>query len=118
MFNKKTNWTLNDWKNSDGRYIMLDCPIDYSTTEFVDDYDMSDEEKRLHPEYTTIGGYLKKVEVKADRQQWWDNLRQRDKDAVMYLPNFNAKVFKDCTGITVQVLTNDTWYGIVRPCHI
>lgn len=64
---------------------------------------IKDEEKSNHPEYTTIGGYLKiNAVTKEDKQKWWDNLSDEDKQAVYDLPNFDADRFEECTGIKVN----------------
>ena len=102
LFNKPTEWTIEDWWNSDARDIMRDCPTEYTDTKWVYSSDMTDEEKKSHPEHTTTGGYLKEVKQKADRQKWWDNLSDRKKRIVMSLPNFDAEVFYECTGIRVE----------------
>ena len=102
LFNKPTEWTIEDWWNSDARDIMRDCPTKYTDTKWVYSSDMTDEEKKSHPEHTTTGGYLKEVKQKADRQKWWDDLSDWKKWIVMNLPNFNANIFYECTGIRVE----------------
>jgi hypothetical protein len=78
--------------------IMSHCPVTHSN--FINKHDMSDEEKEDHPEYKTLGGYTKIVTVTAeDRQKWWDNLSDDDKQVVMSLPNFDKEKFKKCTEI-------------------
>ena len=101
MFNKPSDWTFNDWSNSGSRWYLLDMPTEYTDTEFVADYEMTDEEKKAHPEYVTIGGYLKTVHREADVQTWWNTLATYKKDAIKSLPNFDAEIFKEITGITV-----------------
>ena len=101
MFNKPSNWTYSDWANSDARWYLLDIPTDYTDTEFISDYKMTNEEKTAHPEYVTIGGYLKTVHHEADVQGWWDDLGDRKKETIKALPNFDAEIFKEITGITV-----------------
>ena len=102
MFNKPTNWTLNDWGNSNARRIMSNCPTENIDFEWITSSKMTTEEKTLHPEYTTTGGYLKKIKCKLNRQKWWDELSDDDKTEVMSLPNFDADVFYECTGIQVK----------------
>ena len=102
LFNKPTKWTIDDWWNSYARDIMLDCPTEYTDTTWVYSSDMTDEEKKSHPEYTTTGGYLKEVKHEADRQKWWDDLSDRRKQIVMSLPNFDTDIFFECTGIRVE----------------
>ena len=101
IFDKESNWTLEDWYESRAYTIMRNCP--HSVTYFRDEFNMSNEEKAEHPEYTTIGGYLKKaIATKEDKQKWWDNLPEEDKQAVYDLPNFDADKFEKCTGIKVN----------------
>lgn len=69
---------------------------------WIDENNMTDEEKRLHPEYSTTGGFLKYIKEESKRQEWWNNLSDEDKDAVMSLPNFDEKIFREITGIDVE----------------
>ena len=78
----------------------MNCPTDI--TEWVRDDDMTDEEKKQHPEYSVTGGFLKNVEVEGERQEWWDGLTRENKDIVMSLPNFDKDIFKEITGIDVN----------------
>ncbi len=91
---------MNDWRSSRAKKVMSGCPYSYS--DFISKLDMTDEEKERHPEYKTIGGYIKTVTItKADRQEWWNHLTEKDKQAVKELPNFDADKFNMCTGITI-----------------
>jgi len=100
LFNKPSDWTYQDWLNSDARYILIDCPSNVLSWIWEDD--MTDEEKEQHPEYSVTGGFLKHIEKETGRQMWWDGLSDRKKDIVMQLPNFNKDIFKEITGITVE----------------
>ena len=71
-------------------------------TDWVRDDDMTDEEKKQHPEYSVTGGFLKNIEVEGERQEWWDSLTKERKDSVMSLPNFDKNIFKEITGIDVN----------------
>lgn len=102
MFNKPTDWTIEDWWSSKARDVMQNCPIDYTDTAWVYSDQMTNEERAAHPDHETTGGYLKIVKHKADRQTWWDELSADDKQEVMSLPNFDADVFCECTGIRVK----------------
>ena len=102
MFNKATDWTYNDWYYSNAYNVMANCP--YTTTKFIETSEMSDEEKERHPEHKTIGGYLKTIIIKQeDKQKWWDGLSDTYKQTVYDLPNFDADVFEQCTGIKVVI---------------
>ena len=100
LFNKPSDWTYQDWLNSDARYILMNCPS--NVLAWVWDDDMTDEEKEQHPEYSVTGGFLKHIEKETGRQMWWDGLSDRQKDIVMQLPNFDKDIFKEITGITVE----------------
>ena len=97
LFNKLSNWSLKDWWNSDAYEIMLNCPIDHIVWKSW--AYMNDEETKKHPEAEVTGGYLAKEE--ANMQKWWNELSESDKNTVMSLPNFDADIFKKCTGIEV-----------------
>lgn len=64
--------------------------------------DMTEEEKTEHPEYKTTGGYLKAVDFKTACNMMWEKLSDEDKQAVTELPNFDAEVFEETTGIDVS----------------
>ena len=101
LFDKESNWTMQDWLNSNARYILSRCPV--NTTKFVSKDEMSEEEKQEHSEYRTIGGYLKTITVsKADKQAWWNNLKKEERQEVLNLPNFDKDIFFKCTGIEVE----------------
>ena len=101
LFNKPSDWTYRDWLNSDARYLLNQIP--QKRLKWVDFNDMTEEEKRLHPDCKMTGDYLKKIDAKASIQYWWDNLSDDQKACVMNLPNFDADIFYECTGIIVEV---------------
>jgi len=32
---------------------------------------------------------------------WWDSLNDEDRDEIKALPNFDAEIFRECTGIRI-----------------
>ena len=100
LFNKESQWTLDDWNASEASRILSGFPK--QMVEWVHDIYMTEEEKALHPTYKTTGGYLKELDVYESRQAYWDSLTEVEKDAVKSLPNFDAEIFKECTGIDVS----------------
>ena len=100
LFNKPSDWTYQDWLNSDARSILMDCPSNILA--WVRDDDMTDKEKKEHPEYSVTGGFLKNIEREGERQEWWDGLTKERKNIVMSLPNFDKNIFKEITGITIE----------------
>lgn len=98
MFDKESPWTYSDWYYSHARSIMASCPHIYS--DYISEYEMTDEEKEKHPEYKTTGGYVKVYTLtKEEKQKWWDDLSEEDKNEVKALPNFDEKKFCECVGI-------------------
>ena len=100
IFNKLSDWTYQDWLNSDARCLLMNCPS--NTLSWIWKDDMTDEEKKGHPEYTVTGGFLKHVKKETERQIWWDKLSTDKKDAILNIPNFDKKIFKEITGITIK----------------
>ena len=100
MFDKESNWTMQEWLNSNARYILNKCPV--NTIKFVLRDEMSEEERQKHPEHETIGGYLKIVTVsRTDKQAWWNDLKKEERQEVLNLPNFDKNIFFECIGIEV-----------------
>lgn len=101
LFNKPSDWTYHDWLNSDARCILNHMP--QNRLKWVNSNDITEEEKKSNLSYKTTGGYLKKIDAKVDVQNWWDNLSENNKNIVMSLPNFDADIFYECTGIKIKV---------------
>ena len=100
MFNKPSDWTFRDWWNSEARYLLN--KIQHNVLEWIWSDDMTDEEKEQHPEYETTGGYLKELDESECGQIWWDSLSDHGKNVIKSLPNFDAEIFKEITGIDIK----------------
>ena len=97
IFDKDSDWTFEEWIESEARFIMNSCPYTYS--DFINESDMTEEEKENHPEYKTIGGYIKTfVATKEDKEKWWNELDEDEKDIIRALPNFDFAKFRQCVG--------------------
>ena len=100
MFNKPTDWTLEHWLNCRARYLLNqidDCPLEYVWFD-----SMTDEEKAAHPEAEITGGYLKERTTADNARKWWAGLSADDRNIIFSLPNFDAAIFKEITGIDVD----------------
>ena len=100
MFNKPTDWTFKQWFDCRARYLLNqieDCPL-----ECVYLSDMTDEEKAAHPEAETTGGYLKERTTADNARKWLAGLSADDRNVILSLPNFDAVIFKEITGIDVS----------------
>lgn len=100
MFDEPSNWTLSDWYDSEAYNIMKRIPT--TCSHFVNEQNMTEEEKQEHPEYKTLGGFTKVcIVTNEDKQEWWNKLTEDKKEIVKALPNFDPYKFKLCTGIKV-----------------
>ena len=100
MFNKPTDWTFEQWFNCRARRLLNqieDCPLEYVWLDT-----MTDEEKAAHPEAETTGGYLKERTTADNARKWWAGLSADDRNIIFSLPNFDAAIFKEITGIDVD----------------
>lgn len=99
LFNKPSDITYREWINSDARDLLNQIPKD--VVEWVDEEDMTDEEKAAYPTYETIGGYLKTLDESESGQLWWNELSDCNKQIIKSIPNFDPDIFYECTGIKV-----------------
>ena len=100
LFNKPSNMTYSEWLDSDARYLLNQIPKD--VVEWVYEEDMTDEEKAAHPTYETTGGYLKVLDESECGQLWWGSLSDHRKEIIKAIPNFDAEIFFQCTGVRVD----------------
>ena len=98
MFEKPTDFAYYEARNLRGIEVLN---WNFENSWWIYSENMTDEEKKAHPEHEITGGYLKTVDLKAACKNMWDNLCEKDKQAVKDLPNFDAKIFKEITGIEV-----------------
>jgi hypothetical protein len=95
IFDKPSDWTLKDWRNSEAYYLLSQI----QTVFWVNSSDMTPEEKELHPEHETTGGFLKTVHLTEAAEKWWSELSDREKQVIRDIPNFDADKFYKITGI-------------------
>ena len=97
LFNKPSSMTYREWIDSDARYLLNQIPK--NVVEWVHKEDMTDTEKAAHPTYETTGGYLKVLDESECGQLWWNALTDYQKNIIKGIPNFDADIFFQCTGI-------------------
>ena len=100
LFNKQSDITYRDWYESDARWLLNQIPKD--VVEWIYSEDMTDEEKAEHLTHKTTGGYLKVLDESECGQLWWGSLSDRQKNIIKAIPNFDAEIFFQCTGIRVD----------------
>ena len=94
-FNKPC--TPEEWDAAEKpRFIYLDL------TEWIQIDYMTEEEKENNPSSKTNNGYLKVYDYKEAWKKAWDNATESDKVLLYNLPNFDAEVFKEISGIDVS----------------
>ena len=100
LFNKPSDMTYREWIDSDARYLLNRIPK--NVVEWIYSEDMTDEEKAEHPTHKTTGGYLKVLDESECSQLWWGSLSDRQKNIIKAIPNFDAEIFFQCTGVRVD----------------
>ena len=101
LFNKPSDWTYKDWLSSRARRVMDCVPKNLAWVEFDQ---MTDEEKKAYPTAEITNGCLRKIpddELAVIRNEWWARLSPDNKDEILKLPNFDARIFKEITMIDV-----------------
>ena len=63
---------------------------------------MTDEEKAENPTHKTTGGYIKKLSYKDAWAVFWRKTSDENKKKVLALPNFDASIFEEITGIRID----------------
>lgn len=74
LFNKPSEWTYRDWIRSDACFILDGKP-------------------------QNLFGFRNNTK---NMETWWSRLTSREKDVIKNLPNFDAAIFKEITGIDVD----------------
>ncbi|MFB1502011.1 hypothetical protein [Thiocapsa sp. N5-Cardenillas] len=98
MFNRDTNVKSEDIQWPD--FLM------FKLTKWVESSEMTEAEKTDHPSHVTTGGYLKTYEYKEAFRKAWDSATDEDKKKLFALPNFDAVIFKEISGIDVSENAN------------
>ena len=63
---------------------------------------MTDKEKKENPNFKTRNGYLRTIDYKEAWEIAYDNASDKEIELLKKLPNFDAEVFKEITGIDVS----------------
>ena len=100
LFNKPSSMTYCEWVDSDARDLLNQIPK--NVVEWIYEENMTDTEKAAHPTYETTGGYLKVLDEFECGQLWWNGLSDHQKNIIKEIPNFDADIFFQCTGIRTK----------------
>ena len=74
----------------------------FSLMEWIDESAMTEDEKQANPSCSFTGGYPRVMEYKEAWRRSWDNADPEDRELVRKLPNFDAEVFFEITGIDLR----------------
>jgi hypothetical protein len=98
MFNKDSSWTIQDFLNSDAHRLMrwhVDTKI------WIPESQMTDQEKADNRGYKAAEGYIKDIPFKEAFTNAWHNWSDSNKAAFTSLPNFDATIFEEITGVKI-----------------
>jgi hypothetical protein len=96
-FNKECDLTYTEFRDKFG-YQDIDFPL--NVWKYKED--MTDEEKKSINGWEEMGGYLKTLSYKEAWAEGWKTATQEQKDWYKSLPNFDAKIFEEITGIRID----------------
>ena len=96
IFNQPSDMTLAEFRKS--KYYTAICSAAFQLTEYIE---YTDAEKQADEKKALIGGYLRKRGYKEACAIWWANMSEKNKQTIMSMPNFDAAIFEEITGIIV-----------------
>ena len=97
MFDKPSDWSYQDFLDSEVNYLKNRVVL----VEWVSWPAMTDAEKEQYPRAETAEGYSKHHDYKQAHRTWWSKLDKREQGCITNLPNFDATIFFQVTGITI-----------------
>jgi hypothetical protein len=93
MFNKPTNLTWDEINHPRfGEFYLCN---------WIDESEMTEQEKIDDPEFYVRGGYLKTFTYQDAWANFWKDTDRENRQKFLDLPNFDSEVFKEITGIDV-----------------
>lgn len=96
LFDKPSNYTYDDWDSSEAHRIMYGLMAD--VFEVITHSDKDGWAK----EYFEKEAEVVQLEREEAAQAQWDSLTREEQEVVKSLPNFDAEIFYQCTGIRVN----------------
>ena len=94
-------------KPSSKKFDEIDHPnfYEFYLTKWIPDYEMTDQEKKDNPTFHTCLGYLKTYTYEEAWANFWRDTDEDNRKKFLALPNFDADIFKEITGIDVDQKT-------------
>ncbi len=100
LFNKISPVPINEITFPDFFYFTL--------TKWIYNNEMTEVEKKEHPSFEITGGYLKVFDYKEAWRISWEDTTEEDRKKVLLIPNFDADIFEEISGIRVDFKKNKT----------
>ena len=97
IFNKDSGMTFNEAAYTE--WFRLLSRHDLELTEWIE---YTEEEKKESVIRQCTGGYLKRYSYKEACANWWSKYTDDEKQIIMTMPNFDADIFEEITGIDVH----------------
>ena len=96
LFNKETDFTMEEFVKTEWYAVLTSGEFNLTKWRaYTDEEKAQDERKRL------IGGELITIPYKEACANWWASLSEKDKAIIKTIPNFDANIFAEITGIDV-----------------
>ena len=96
LFNKETDFTMEEFIKTEWYAVLTSGEFNLTKWRaYTDEEKAQDERKRL------IGGELITIPYKEACANWWASLSEKDKAIIKTIPNFDANIFAEITGIDV-----------------
>ena len=96
LFNKETKFTMDEFINT--KWYAVLTSGEFNLTKWIA---YTDEEKAQDEQKRFIGGELITIPYKEACANWWASLSEKDKAIIKTIPNFDANIFAEITGIDV-----------------
>src|SRR3990167_2195124 len=94
-------------KFTDKKMGEIEIPyIDLKITEWLSEDKMTDEQKKNDPDFHIRGGQLVKRDYKEAWKLAWSEIDQATKNKFVTLPNFDAEIFFEITGVDLREKNN------------
>ena len=96
LFNKETDFTMEEFMKTEWYAVLISGEFNLTKWRaYTDEEKAQDERKRF------IGGELITIPYKEACANWWASLSEKDKAIIKTIPNFDANIFAEITGIDV-----------------
>ena len=96
VFNKEV--LRKDWDKAIKPHFIFNIELTY----WVSESEMGDEDKKADPDFYIRGGQLRKRTYKDAWRLAYDSASKEDIELLKALPNFDADIFEEITGIRVE----------------